>query len=82
MLACLCFFPSCCVSVAAAALAGVFQLPNVAVAVLGALMTPQLRLSTMDGEMEHPLLITVERQLADLQGGGLGERVCALSACL
>lgn len=53
-----------------------------AVAVLGALMTPQLRLSTMDGEMEHPLLITVERQLADLQGGGLGDRVSALSACL
>lgn len=28
-----------------------------AVAVLGALMTPHLRLSLMDGEMEHPLLI-------------------------
>lgn len=37
-----------------------------AVAVLGALMTPQ---------------ITVEGQLADLKGGGLGERVCAL-CCL
>lgn len=53
-----------------------------AVALLGALMTPRLRLTLMDGEMEHPLLITVERQLADLQGGGLGEMVCALSACL
>lgn len=76
------FFPSYCVSVAAAALAGVFYLPNMAVAALGALMTLQLRFSLMDGEKEHPLLITVERQLADLQGGGLGERVCALSACL
>lgn len=53
-----------------------------AVGVLGALMTLQLRLILMDGEMGNPLLITVERQLADLQGGGLGERVCALSACL
>lgn len=61
-------------SVAAAALAGVFCLPNMAVAVLGALMTLQLRFKLRrDGEMENPLLISVESSWLIFREEGWGK---------
>lgn len=53
-----------------------------AVAVLGALMTPQLRLSPMDGEMEHLLLITWKGSWLIFREEGWGkEFVLSLLAC-